>query len=143
MNKLILLSFLFYSLHVFAAETLEFNSKFNVYSQKIGAEFSLPIALSEKIELNAKIELPTSNDIKLKKVFTQTFSIKEFKTIFEIYYFNQNNQRYLSQQVYLYKDNQLITRCTSYFGLNQNYLVPGSCGGVQGTALYGVALYKI
>ena len=101
-----------------------------------------PDHLTPKIDLTAKFEIPLTSGPKLKKVYSESFEVEDFKAVFEIYFFDQNNQKYLSQQVFLYKGGEIITRCASYFGLDQRYLVPGSCAGNQEGKLYGIALYK-
>lgn len=138
----IIICFLLLPFQIYAVETIHFESTWNLYKQTMGTHFSLPQPLSERTKLSVRFELPAADGPALKKVFTETAVVNEFKVIFEVYHFNQNSQRYLSQQIFLYKDEKLITRCTSYFGLDQKYLVPGSCAGVKDDTLYGVALYK-
>lgn len=141
MKKLIMSLTILCSLQSYA-RSLEFKSKFNLFSQELGSAFSMPVQLSPKTELNIKFEIPTSTGPTLRKVFSQAFDVEDLKAVFEIYYFDQMNQKYLSQQIFLYKGSELITRCTSYFGLDQTYLVPGSCAGNKEGKLYGFALYK-
>ncbi|MCC2678225.1 MAG: hypothetical protein K0R29_801 [Pseudobdellovibrio sp.] len=135
---LILLS----SLNVFSAELVTFENSWNLFSQKLGPDFNLPVPLSAKEKMVIQFELPEPNGAALKKVFSKSYTVAAFKAVFEIYFFDQNQQKYFSQQIYLYKDGNLVTRCASYFGLEQKFLVPGSCAGVQGDELLGIALYK-
>lgn len=140
MKKLIFI--LFISLQAQAIERIQLENTFNLFSQKLGPDFTLPVPLSDRIKLTAEFELPAAEGPQLRKMFSQNFEFNEFKTVFEIYFFDQNGLRYLSQQVFFYKNSQLVTRCTAYFGLEQKFLVPGSCAGVVDGELLGVAIYK-
>lgn len=126
----------------YAGQVIRLENSWNLFSQKLGPGFILPDPLSAKEKLNVNFELPDTNRPALRKVFSQTSEVNEFKAVFEVYFFNENSQKYLSQQVFLYKEGLLITRCTSYFGLEQKFLVPGSCAGVLSGELLGVAIYK-
>jgi hypothetical protein len=103
---------------------------------------SLPVNLGEKSDLVMNVEWPSEPGSYIKKIFSKDYDQQEYKTKIEIYYFSKDQQKYLSQQIFLFKSGELITRCTSYFPAGQAYLVPGSCAGVKGDSLYGVAIYK-
>jgi len=140
--KLLLLT-LFFATQVQANESISLENSWNLFKQKLGPDFSLPEPLNARTKLAIQFEIPSAaGGAALKKVFSQVTTVNEFKTEVEIYYFDQNSQRYLSQQVFLYKEEKLITRCTAYFGLEQKFLVPGSCAGVEDEILYGIAIYK-
>jgi len=124
------------------AASLEFENSWNFFTQKLGPGFTLPEPLSNRAKLVIQLELPDSGGSTLKKVYSQAMDVNEFRAIIEIYYFDQNSQKYLSQQLYFYKEGDLVARCASYFGLEQKFLVPGSCAGVSGKSLFGIAIYK-
>lgn len=133
---------LMYAFQVQAADTIYLENSWNLFRQKLGPNFTLPEPLSARTKMVIQFEIPSSNRAALKKVYSQHMNVNEFKIEFEIYYFDQNSQKYLSQQFFLYKEDKLITRCTAYFGLEQKFLVPGSCAGVESDQLYGIAVYK-
>jgi len=139
--KILVLTFLL-SIQSLAGDVVTLENSFNLFSQKLGPDFNLPVPLSQKEKLTIQFELPGPNGPALRKVFSQTYKINSFKAVFEVFFFNQNGQKYLSQQVYFYKEGSLVTRCASYFGLEQKFLVPGSCAGVAAGELFGVDIYR-
>lgn len=115
---------------------------FRIFTQQIGGGFSLPTPVTEPQDLSIEFEIPVDNEPTLKKMYNQAFETGEFKTLFEVYFFNQNGERYFSQQVTLWKKNEIVVKCTSYFGTDQKKLVPGACAGEKDGALYGVSLFR-
>lgn len=125
-----------------ATENVQLENSWNLFTQKLGPGFTLPEPLSQRAKISIQFEIPPSDANLLQKVFSKTIKVNEFRTEIELYFFNQNSHKYLSQQLFLYKENKLITRCTAYFVLEQKFLVPGSCAGVDGESLFGIAIYK-
>ena len=121
---------------------LQLSNQLVFYKQKNGPDLSLPIQLSDKIILSIASDVSLTGGSELKKVFSENFVSGDLRAYFEVYFFNQNSEMYLSQQVTLFRADGLVAKCTSYFGLDQTFLVPGSCAGAQGDFLYGVAIYK-
>lgn len=115
---------------------------FRVFTQKTDGGFSLPTPVTESKDLSIEFEIPVDNEPTLKKMYNQVFEMGKFKTLFEVYFFNHNGERYFSQQVTLWKKNEVVVKCTSYFGTDQKKLVPGACAGVKDGALYGVSLFR-
>ena len=119
------------------------------FRQAISNEISLPISLGQKQNLNVVFNLDTVDGFSLKKVFSSSLFLESSSTDtetlranIEVYYFNRPEGEYFSQQVFVYRNDRLIAKCTSYFSLEQNYLVPGVCSGRDGESLFGTALYK-
>ncbi len=119
------------------------------FRQSITDEISLPISLGQKQNLNVVFDLDTEDGLSLKKVFSSHVFLEpdetnpeNLKIKIEVYYFNRPEGRYFSQQVFIYRQDCLIAKCTSYFPLQQNYLVPGVCSGRDGESLFGTALFK-
>lgn len=140
MKLLILLVFL--SVQVKAAQLMHLENSWNLFSQELGPGFHLPEPRSDRVSLIIEFELPAQGSTTLKKMYADTFTSGDLKVTFEIYYFNKGLQEYLSQQISITKGQETVSRCTSYFGLEQRFLVPGSCAGNVGGTLFGVALYK-
>jgi hypothetical protein len=142
--KAIIIFGVFLSTQTFASsfERIVLLNHFRIFTQKTDGGFSLPVPISEAQNLTIEFEIPTDNEPTLKKMYNQVFEMGEFKTLFEVYFFNQNGERYFSQQVTLWKKNEIVVKCTSYFGTDQKKLVPGACAGEKEGALYGVSLFR-
>ncbi len=149
--KTILLAFiLLFSVHVKAeVKYVMLSSSVQFFRQTLADEVTLPISIGQKQNLNVDFSLDSEDGLSVKKVFTTQVNVppndinpNTLKAIIEVYYFNRPEGQYFSQQVFVFRNVQVIAKCTSYFPIEQNYLVPGVCSGRDGESLFGIALYK-
>lgn len=119
------------------------------FNQDLTNEWSLPNSLSDKQSIDAEFEIDSEDGLSLKKVYTDEFhlppsqsNLDALSAKLEVYYFNRPEGEYFSQQIFIYRNSNLIAKCTSYFPSDQGYLVPGVCSGRDGDKLFGTALYK-
>lgn len=78
----------------------------------------------------------------ITKIYTQSFSCKDIDAKVSVYFHSQNGIEYYSQQVALYVGKQLLSLCSGYFPISQDYLIPGACAGVSGSKLFGFSIIK-
>lgn len=127
----------------FSAKTIELKNTFNFFIQDIRTGMSLPKSLSPQQKLDISIELPTDLiDPSLRKVYNIDIKFQDLIAKLEVYYFLRNQESYLSQQVTFLKGSEIIGRCTSYFALTQQFLVPGVCSGAKDGFLWGISIYR-
>ena len=107
------------------------------YTFQNSYEFFTPISKSKREILNISFGEPS----KQKKVFEKEFKANDTQAILEIYFHNEN-EKYFSQQISLYVNAKLISICTSYFAIEQSYLVPGTCAGVSNNQMVGLTIYR-
>ncbi len=150
MKKSLLSLFTIAALNVNATEkTISLGGSLQFFNQDLTDEWSLPNSLSGKQIIHAEFKIDNEDGLSLKKVYTDEFLFPPsqnnpdlLRAKLEVYYFNRPEGEYFSQQIFIYRNLNLIAKCTSYFPLDQGYLVPGVCSGRDGDKLLGTALYK-
>ena len=142
-------SILMSSLSLAENRTFALNNSVQFFTQEIKNEFTLPQSLGTKQKLEPNFVVDNQDGISLRKVFSSELEMNSsgsekslLKAKIEVFYFNRPEGEYLSQQIFIYRNDSLISKCTSYFPLTQPYLVPGVCSGRDGENLYGIAFYK-
>ncbi len=142
MKKYFLVAFMLVSFQGRAdsADQIKLLNHFRVFTQKSGA--LVPTPVSDRQDLSIEFAIPINDEPTIKKVYNRVFDNGDFKTQFEVYFFNQNSERYLSQQITLTLKNEIVVKCTSYFGTDQKMLVPGACAGSKDGSLYGVSVFR-
>ncbi len=142
MKKYFLIIMMFFSAQVPASSSdqVKLLNHFRLFTQKSGALSPTPI--SEMQDLLIEFAIPVNDEPTIKKMYNQVFNKGEFKTLFEVYFFNQNNERYFSQQITLTLKDETVVKCTSYFSTDQKMLVPGACAGTKDGALFGVSVFR-
>jgi hypothetical protein len=143
---------IFYSILLSASVSLAANqevalqNKARFISQDVSNPASLPVPLHDLQDLKAQFSIDLETPYEIQKKFSGQITFQDLKAEIEIYYFRRQatQEKYFSQQIQIKKNSHLIAKCSSYFALDQKFLVPGVCSGVdpQTGLLYGLSIYR-
>jgi len=147
LTRKLLMSFLFFASAAPAQSRrveFKFSNRIQFFSQNIGLN-QLPTPVNLVSDLRFTFVIDGSGGPGLQKVFQTVVSAEELSAKIELFYFGGAptlNENYFSQQITIFKNNNLVGKCSAYFSTDQRFLVPGACAGVTENRLFGLTLSK-